>query len=331
MRILMIHGDDRPPGRGGGAESLLRDQAKGLRERGHEVFWWYGAGSIEDAIDRAKPDICHLMTLHCYPMGLHPALYVQEQKIPHIWHLQDYWPFCGPRMLLLGDRGCNAVRGQCDNACRGQRSEYLEIVNRSFIVAGNRFTADIYRRNGVRCDAVVELGVDTELFRPDPAERDEKVSIYTSTAWPEQLVKGMHILKQTGYTVNLITGQPRENVARALRKAHVFVFPSCYEETFGLCLCEAMASGCACIASDVAGARAQIEHMDTGLLVPPADPQALGEAIRYMLSEDVRREEMGLNAFHHVQKEHGLEAMAARWEGVYQEMLSSVSFNGGAQ
>ena len=57
-----------------------------------------------------------------------------------------------------------------------------------------------------------------------------------------------------------MAGLPREKVAEGLKKAHIYVFPSVYEETWGLCLNEAMASGCACIASDVAGARAQITH-----------------------------------------------------------------------
>lgn len=327
MRILIVHGDNRPPGSGGGAESLLRDQAIALKALGHEVSWWYGNGSIEEAINTFKPDVCHLMTLHCYPMGIAPALYIQEQGIPHIWHIQDYWPFCQPRMLLVdSDKSCSAVKGVCDNSCGGKEENYLEIVNRSFVVAGNRFTAEIYRRNGLRCDAVVELGIDTDLFKPDLTRRNGNLSFYTATAWPEQPVKGMHILKKAiadmGIEVKLITGQTRENVATALQQADVFIFPSCYEETFGLCLCEAMASGCACIASNVAGARAQIDDRVTGLLVPPRDPEALRMAIEYMINNKSHRESMGQVAYAHVQKDHSLEAMGKRWEAVYLEVLN---------
>ena len=75
----------------------MRDQARSLVKLGHHVSWWYGQGSLEAALGEFQPDICHLMTLHCYPMGMAPAIYLQEHGIPHIWHLQDYWPFCASR------------------------------------------------------------------------------------------------------------------------------------------------------------------------------------------------------------------------------------------
>jgi glycosyltransferase involved in cell wall biosynthesis len=329
MRILFIHGDRREPGQGGGAESLLRDQSKALKLLGHESAWWYGEGSLESAIEQFKPDVCHLMTIHCYPMGMEPAIYLQEHKIPHVWHLQDYWPFCGGRMLLKNhDESCCAVTGRCDCQCEHVPAPdpYQEIVNHSFVVAGNANTAEIYRRNGLRCDAVVELGIDTELFQPDESRRDGMLNIYTSTAWPTHPVKGMHVLKAaisgSVYSVKLLSGLPRETVAAELKQANIYVFPSCYEETWGLCLTEAMASGCACIASDVAGARAQIERGVTGLLVPKRDPDALRAALELLLSDGELRSRLGEAARAHVAKDHSLEAMGQRWETVYEEVLN---------
>lgn len=326
MRVLMIHGDRREPGQGGGAESLLRDQAEGLKALGHEVAWWYGNGSLDKVVSEWKPDILHFMTIHCYPMGMQPLIWAQEQRIPHLMHVQDYWPFCGPRMLLVNeDVGCSAVKGVCDNECRGKRTDYVEICNRSPIVAGNAYTADIYRRNGLRCDFVCELGVDTERFRPDHSQRTEQPSIYTSTAWPEHKVKGMHIvqaaIKDTDYHVHLMAHTTRDNIAKGLKQAHVFLFPSCYEETFGLCLCEAMASGCACIASAVAGARAQIMDGVTGLLVPPRDPKALRWAIDWLMRDEKLRSTLGRNAAEHVAADHTLLMMGRRFEAAYQEVL----------
>ena len=56
----------------------------------------------------------------------------------------------------------------------------------------------------------------------------------------------MHVLKAalrgTDIKANLLAHMPREMVAEELRKADIHVFPSVYEETFGLCLVEAMAS-----------------------------------------------------------------------------------------
>ena len=323
MRILFCHGDYRPPGEGGGAESLLRDQAAGLKALGHECSWWYGEGTLEQALDAFDPDVLHFMTIHCYPMGLSPLVYAQQHAIPHLIHVQDYWPFCAGRMLLIGgDQSCSAVAGECGHEC-GEVADMREIVNGSYVVAGNAYTADIYRRNGLRCDRVVELGVDTTLFAPDHSQRTPEVSVWTHCAWPEQPTKGMHILRQAaaGIEVNLMAHVPREKIAAGLKRAHIHVFPSCYEETFGLCLCEAMASGCACIASDVAGAKAQIEDGVTGLIVPKRDPDALRAALLRLLDDADLRERLGHNAREHVAAEHSLEAMARRWEAAYEEVV----------
>jgi glycosyltransferase involved in cell wall biosynthesis len=323
MKVLFIHGDTRGPGEGGGAESLLRDQAQGLKKLGHESAWWSGGGALEQAIEQFKPDVCHLMTLHCY-MGLGPAIYLQNHNIPHVWHVQDYWPWCEGRMLIRNGTSCPAVDGECDPSCsQRERRNYLEICNRSFIVAGNAYTAEIYRRNGLRCDAVVELGVDVELFRPDHSQHNGNPMIYTSCAWPGAPWKGMGVLREalagTPYEALLINGVPREKVASELKKADIFVFPSWYEETFGLCLCEAMASGCACIAAETAGARAQIEPGVTGLLVQKQNVAELRAAILKLAQDAELRQRLGMAARKHALWEHSLEAMAERWVKVYQE------------
>lgn len=324
MRILFIHGERREPGQAGGAESLLRDQAEGLKRLGHETAWWFGNGKLEDAVSQFEPDICHLMTLHCYPMGLEPARFLQRKHIPHVWHVQDYWPFCANRMMVIGDRSCSGVNGVCKHEC-GQvaDAELLKVANGSFIVAGNENTARIYRRNGLRCDAVVELGVDVDLFKP--GIKDDPPSIYASQSILAGNWKGMHILQRalegTPYKAKLLTGLPREQVAKELAHASVFVFPSCYEETFGLSLCEAMACGCACITSDNAGGLAQVEDMKTGLIVHKCDAEELRSAIEDLMENEILRTMLGKNARKHVEKHHSLEAMAGRWVKVYQQAI----------
>lgn len=326
-RILLLHEDAREPGQGGGAESLLRDITRSLRTLGHEVAWLQSP-HIEQAVDQYKPDLVHVQTIHNF-VGMAPVTYLQEQHIPHVWAVMDYWPFCTPRMLLVdGDRSCSAVAGNCQNECGGRRGDLLDIVNNSPVVALNEYTADIYRRNGMRCDYTVELGVDTEMFAPDHGKRDTEPSVYTSSAWPEYAPKGMRYLLQavegTDITANLMAHTTRQNVAAGLSRASIYVFPSVYQETWGLCLNEAMASGCAVIASDVAGARAQI-HAELGMLVPPRDPRVLREALEYLIARPALVRLMGEAARAHVVEDHSLEAMGRRWEAVYQSVLGRVA------
>ena len=326
MRLLIWHEHQTPPGQGGGgAESMLRDQTEALHRLGHTVAWLQSS-QIEEAVRRFTPDMVQVQTIH-NAFGVEPVTWLQENDIPHVWVLMDYWPFCGGRMLLKNwDEGCAAVDGVCDGQCAEGKANprLLEVVNGSPVIALNRFTADIYRRNGLRCDGVVELGVDTNFFCL--GERDAEVSVYTSSAWAPYPAKGMKYLKEAiegmGINVNLMTNVTREQIAQGLKRAHIFVFPSTYQETWGLCLQEAMASGCACIASDVAGARAQIEHGVTGILVPPRDPNALRGALQWLLKDNDKREELGRNARDHSVADHNLEAMGRRWANLYTEVQS---------
>jgi mannosyltransferase len=128
-------------------------------------------------------------------------------------------------------------------------------------------------------------------------------------------------IKGSSITANLLTHLPRDQVAEGLKRADIYVFPSIYEETWGLCLNEAMASGCACVASDVAGARAQIESGITGVLVPPRDPLALRETLDWLIEDGESRRALGAAARAHVERDHSLDAMARRWEEVYRQVM----------
>jgi phosphatidylinositol alpha-mannosyltransferase len=66
-------------------------------------------------------------------------------------------------------------------------------------------------------------------------------------------------------------------LAERYRECDVFCAPSIGGESFGMVLLEAMASGCPVVASDIPG-YAEASG-GAALLVPPAHPQALGEAL----------------------------------------------------
>jgi len=327
LRILMLHEDRRRPGEGGGAESLLRDQTQALQKLGHSVKWWQGDVPLQDCVTEYMPDVCHIMTIHNF-IGLRPALWLQQNKIPHVWSLMDYWPFCGGRMLLTdGDRSCAAVEGVCDGNCDGHPApaRFREIVNGSPVLALNRHSAAIYERHGIPVYAVTPLGVDTERFQPDYARRNG-ARVMTTTAWPGWPTKGMHILREAlrkvGVGAKLVTGVSRERVRDELQTASIFVFPSTYQETWGLCLTEAMACGCACIASAVAGPKQQIEDGIDGLLVPPRDADALADALQRLLDDDERRERLGKAARAKAEREFTLERMGRTLVETYRSVIN---------
>jgi glycosyltransferase involved in cell wall biosynthesis len=76
----------------------------------------------------------------------------------------------------------------------------------------------------------------------------------------------------------------RDDVPDLLASFDVFAFPSLFE---GLCLAviEAQAAGVPVVATPVGGIRETVVDGETGLLVPPRDPEALAKAIGRLLED----------------------------------------------
>ena len=75
-----------------------------------------------------------------------------------------------------------------------------------------------------------------------------------------------------------------EELAGLLSAADVFVFPS-KTDTLGLVMLEAMACGVPVVASDIGGVREWLRPNETGVLVPPKDPDALAAGMRQLLND----------------------------------------------
>ncbi len=80
---------------------------------------------------------------------------------------------------------------------------------------------------------------------------------------------------------------------RLLGAADLLCAPSLGGESFGMVLTEAFASTTPVVASDIAGYRDVVRDGTDGLLVPAADPAALGEALRDLALDPARREAHG--------------------------------------
>ena len=84
----------------------------------------------------------------------------------------------------------------------------------------------------------------------------------------------------------------REDIPEILSKTDIFVLPS-YSEGLSNALMEAMASGCACIATDVGGNAYLIQNGVSGFLYPPGDREALQSHLRRLLEDPAKRKMMG--------------------------------------
>ncbi len=112
------------------------------------------------------------------------------------------------------------------------------------------------------------------------------------------------------------TSRPEE----ALRDLDIFVLPSRSEATSNAIL-EAMATGLPIVATRVGGPPGLVEHERTGLLVPPRDPAALGQAIGRLLDDPALSGRLGVEARAVVCSRFAPERMLARLESLYEELL----------
>lgn len=95
-----------------------------------------------------------------------------------------------------------------------------------------------------------------------------------------------------GITENVLFLGMRRDIPELLSAMDIFVFPSLWEG-LGNVLIEAMAAGKPVVATDIPPVREIVTSEDSGFLVPPADSQALAEAITLILEDSALREALG--------------------------------------
>jgi glycosyltransferase involved in cell wall biosynthesis len=101
----------------------------------------------------------------------------------------------------------------------------------------------------------------------------------------------------------------------------LLVLPS-RAEGFGLAALEAMAAGVAVVASAVGNLPELLDGGRAGMLVPPDDPDALAAALRTLLTDERRRQELAQEGNRRYRERFTPEAMAARTAQVYREVLA---------
>ena len=322
MRILYVSDVVTNPG---GAGAGLSDQMEAQRRLGNVVSLCHD--HLPERVRLFRPDLLHFHTV-IVNTGLGVLEWAQQSGIPHCLTLHDFWPFCANRMMLrsIADEGRGEMCPTCDGQCENGRAHphLREVVNRTPTIVNQEYQAARMQANGIRVDAVIECGIDTEFWRSSDL-RPAEPRVVSTSAWWECHWKGAALIDRafagTGVTVHRIGGVPRQTVRDVLQGAAVFLFPSSYPETWGLSLLEAMACGCACVASAVDGPRVMIENGFDGVLVPPRDEGALREVTLALLGDRSRRERMGRRAAEKVRARWNLLRYGRDHKRLYQRLM----------
>lgn len=115
-------------------------------------------------------------------------------------------------------------------------------------------------------------------------------------------------------------GEVRD-VAALLERARLFVLPS-RTEGISLTLLEAMARGLPVATTAVGGNPEVVADGETGLLVPPADPTLLGEALARLWHDVELRRRFGAAGRQRVERHFDIRKVARRYEDLYDEQFA---------
>lgn len=123
--------------------------------------------------------------------------------------------------------------------------------------------------------------------------------------------------------ITFVPVTPNSELPGFYRHAGVFVFPSAWNEPFGMPILEAMACEKPVVATRSGGIPEIVEDRTTGLLVERGNPQALAAALAQLLDDPKRRLAMGRAGRQRVVERFSWDHVAANLLAVYRNLPTS--------
>ena len=114
----------------------------------------------------------------------------------------------------------------------------------------------------------------------------------------------------------------QEDIRSIYRNWDIFAMPS-LTEGFPMAALEAMGEGLPIVATNVGGLPELIEDGITGLLVPPSNAEELAQALRNLILDSKRRQEMGAAGWRRACEHFSIERMVAQTAAIYDSLLST--------
>jgi glycosyltransferase involved in cell wall biosynthesis len=112
----------------------------------------------------------------------------------------------------------------------------------------------------------------------------------------------------------------RTQMASLYADCDILLLPS-FQEGFPNSMLEGMAAGLAFVGAPVGVVPEVIEDGVNGLLVPPGDPQAIGDAVLKVVRNPELRERLGASAYEKVCKEYELDTMFSRFDRIWGSLI----------
>jgi glycosyltransferase involved in cell wall biosynthesis len=234
-----------------------------------------------------------------------------------------------PTPILYVDHNSLSAGVTLRRSLLGSAIDHLTRVRMSGMVGVSNYVRDRARaRYHVEPPYVATIynGVNVRRFAPSATPRSETGDVVITAAAYLIAEKGIAGLLQAvalanlpGVRVNIVGDGPEEARLRSLaqslglekvtsflglrndlhevlRATDIFVHPVLWEEAFGLTIAEAMATGCAVVASRIGAIPELVESGESGVLVPPGDVPALAAALANLVSRPDERHRLSAGA-----------------------------------
>ncbi|HEU4876094.1 MAG TPA: glycosyltransferase family 4 protein [Pyrinomonadaceae bacterium] len=343
----------------GGGERHLADLSQALTDLGHEVYaasvpgspLWSELSFLPNGRTLALSRGNYVKNL----TGLAAFVRAHGIEIIHAHAARDY--HLAALAVRLAPRARLVLTRHVLFPLRRINRPLLRSAGR--VIAVSQAVAESLRRNGVIESSkitVVHNGIDTDRFDGSIA-RSGELPVVVGTVGHLAPIKGHDIFLRAAALIsehrpevrfvvigedkspqmdhrrsleslivelglNEIVTMPgwRDDMPAVLSSLTLFV-SAARSEPFGLAIVEAMAAGLPVIATASEGAMEIIEEGFSGKLVPVDDPEALAQAINYLLDNPLERSRLGRNALLASRERFSLARMARDTEQVYREVL----------
>lgn len=110
----------------------------------------------------------------------------------------------------------------------------------------------------------------------------------------------------------------RDDVPAILAATDIFALAS-YSEGLSNAVMEAMASGCACVVSDVGGNRFLVQNGISGFLFPAGDREAMRSHLKRLLDDPAKRRAMGAAARERIESEFNWDKVGKLYTAFFEE------------
>jgi glycosyltransferase involved in cell wall biosynthesis len=210
-------------------------------------------------------------------------------------------------------------------------------------VISNGFDCDIFRPDEhTRCGIREQLGLESTSILVGMVSRLHPMKDHSGFLQAASLVFRLHpesrfllvgkgladgepaltkLIKQLNLTGRVLLLGERTDTPRFTAALDIACSSSAWGEGFSNAIGEAMACGVPCVVTDVGDSAYLVR--DTGVTVPPRNPDALAHAIGKLIDAGpAKRKELGMAARRRIESEFSLPKIARRYEDLYKECLA---------